>query len=372
MSVTGEVPDSALAAVTGLDGRTQVRSYRLPAVSADTGLLRVAASGVCGTDTAIVREGRLAGPTVLGHHVVGWMVAVGSQAARRWGVGVGDLVALQEYLPCHACRWCAQGEYRMCDRSDIRTGGRRFGTISVAEQPSLWGGNAEFLHLPAETLAHRLPPSMDPARAVWLLPLANAFDWTAEIGALPPGGTVVIIGPGQHGLACVVAARETGAGQVVIVGRTGDQDRLTLATKLGADHTVALNGRDDLNLVLNRLGNDRADLVINTSGAGPELTPALLALAGKRATVVEAGLARGHAPQLDMAALTSRAVALVGARGRSMTAIDRALSSLSSSDGAHPLDSVPSPAISLKGIDAILRPDLPHAQPPAIHPIVRP
>lgn len=362
---------AVLAAVTDAHGRTSTASFALPASTPETGRLEVLASGVCGTDLALVREGRLAEPTILGHHVVGRIAEVGATARRRWGVDAGDLVAVQEYLPCHECRWCLAGEHRMCDRSDIRTGGRRFGMVGVSEPPSLWGGNAQAMHLPREALVHRLPAGTHLERAVWLLPLANAFDWVGEAGRLEPGGSVVVVGPGQHGLTCVVAARELGAEHIVVVGREGDEGRLEIAAKLGADTAVALRPGQAIGSILEAPG-EGADLVVNTSGAGPAFTAGLLALAGKRGTVVEAGLADGTAPELDMVALTSRALRLVGARGRSHAAIDAAAASLAADGAGHPVDVIGSTFIGLDDLDDVLRPDADRPDPLPVHLVVRP
>lgn len=359
----------ALAAVTHPDGTTTVRAYPLPPVGPDTGLLRVGASGVCGTDLALVRDGRVAEPTVLGHHVVGRLDRVGPLAARRWGVTAGDLVAVQEYLPCHVCRWCLAREYRLCDRTDLRSGGRRIGTVAVSRPPMLWGGNAQVMHLPSEALVHRLPPSMPPARAVWLLPLANAFDWTSEAGALRPGESLVVVGPGQHGLTCVVAARAAGAGTIVVVGTPGDEGRLDLARRLGADHAVVADGSSPASAVLPLLGGERADVVVDTSGAGSHLLSALVEMAGKRGRVVEAGLADGG-PALDMGALTARAIAVVGARGRSMAAVERAIASLDTGADPHPLDAVPTEHVGLDQADRVLRPGTGRRR--GVHTVIRP
>jgi threonine dehydrogenase-like Zn-dependent dehydrogenase len=363
------------AAVTDVDGTTSVRSLPIPTIGDDDALIAVEASGICGTDVKLARERQLAAPTILGHHVVGRVRAIGVEASRSWSVDVGDLVAVQEYLPCRSCRWCKQGEFRMCPTSDFRTGGRRVGTVSVAETPSLWGGNAELLYLPPESIVHRLPQGVGISQAVWLLPLANAFDWTVESGGAEDGCTVVIVGPGQHGLACVVAAREVGASNIVVVGRPGDGDRLSLAEKLGG-HQVIAEPAENLASVRELLGSDRADVVVNTSGAGPEFTARLVDLVGKRGTLVEAGVVSGRVA-VDLGALTARAMRIIGCRGRSLSAVDRAMASLDVPGSTHPLELVPSRAVGLSQIQAVLSGDAPDDAAPdahgrAVHTIVIP
>ncbi|MGH9892907.1 MAG: alcohol dehydrogenase catalytic domain-containing protein, partial [bacterium] len=71
----------------------------LPEVGDDDGLLRVEACGLCGTDHELY-TGHLPGPHpfVPGHETVGVIESVGSRASERWGVGVGDRVAVEVFL----------------------------------------------------------------------------------------------------------------------------------------------------------------------------------------------------------------------------------------------------------------------------------
>ncbi|MPZ78695.1 MAG: zinc-binding dehydrogenase [Deltaproteobacteria bacterium] len=193
-------------------------------------------------------------------------------------------------------------------------------------------------------------------RAVWLLPLANAFDWTLEAGRLQKRDVVVIVGPEQHGLACVVAARQADAGTIVLVGTPADGERLALGANLGADHTITATSDSTVGQVRAALNGGAADLIVNTSGAGPELLDTLIKLAGKRARVVESGLARGRAPDFDLETVTARALSVVGARGRSPAAIDRAIDSLDTGGQPHPLDALPTSELGLEHVDAVLRP----------------
>lgn len=175
----GGLPATARASVALPGGGSEVRELAVGGPAEHDGWLRVAASGICGTDVALHAAG-VREPTVLGHHVVGEIAAVGPRAARRWGVEAGDRVVLEEYLPCGSCPTCRTGPYRLCPDTDIWGGGRRIGTVPVTEAPGLFGGNAQYTYLPSNAVLHRLPDTLDEELAAWVLPTPTP--WTGRPG----------------------------------------------------------------------------------------------------------------------------------------------------------------------------------------------
>ena len=227
-------PDHVRAAVSLPDVTTEVRYLDTASATGAVGWLRVESSAVCGTDVSLYQAG-LDWPTVMGHHVVGRITALDPSRALAWRVAVGDLVALEEYLPCLRpdCEECSvRGRYRMCPASDLWKGRRRVGLISSEEGSGLYGGNAEYMQLNGNSIVHKLPGDLDPDLASWTQPFANAVDWTVNAGGAREGSTVVVIGPGYHGVAAVAAARAAGAKRIIAIGRS--YERLEIAEALGA------------------------------------------------------------------------------------------------------------------------------------------
>lgn len=363
------VPDSARAGVALPGARSEVR--RMPTRSArpGEGWLRVASSGICGTDVNLYAQG-LAAPTVLGHHVAGTIAAVADEPGpRRWSGTVGQRVVVEEYLPCGTCRACLAGTYRLCPDTDLWGGGRRIGTIPADEEPGLYGGNAEYLLLPPNAVLHPLPGGLSDELAAWVLPYANALDWTVRAGGVTKGDRVIVLGPGYHGLAVTAAARWAGA-HVVVAGLSRDRARLDIAELLGA-HTVTADSGDELAAGIQRvLGSDPADVVVDTVGPAPHVIAVAVDLLGQGGRLVLTTPKNpAHVP-VDTTAMTRRNLTVTAVRGRRPEAIATALASLA--DGTSRLQLVPSADTTLEGTGAMLGHLAAGTGPETPHVVVRP
>lgn len=355
------LPALARASVALPGGMGEVRSFSLVPPGPEEGWLEVDASGICGTDVGLFAKG-VSEPTVLGHHVVGRVAALGADAAQRRGLAVGDRVVLEEYLPCGQCATCASGPYRLCPETDLWRGGRRVGMIPAAERPGLTGGNAEYTFLPANAVAHRLPAELGDDLAAWVLPYANAIDWITGAGAVRAGETVVVMGPGYHGLAVIAAARRAGAGRVVVTGLARDAERLEIAEALGAELVIAGDSR--------WWESESADVVVDTVGSDPSvLGPAVESLRhGGRLVLTHPK--RPAAVSFDSGLLFRQGLRIAAVRGRSPEAIAAAIDSLTAGDSG--LEVVPAVEVDLDGVADMLGRLATGTGPQSPHVVVRP
>jgi threonine dehydrogenase-like Zn-dependent dehydrogenase len=362
----------ALAAVAVAPLTTELRRLPLPEVGPDDALLRIEIAGICGTDWEIYRResrGRDLGPLILGHENVGHLSAVGDRAAQRWGVGEGDRVALEEFIPCGRCRLCRAGHYRLCDATDSRSslsGVLRYGITPLRIPPSLWGGFAEHLYVHPDSIVHRLDDSIPAELAALVIPISNGVQWVAKEGGLRIGGSVLIQGPGQHGLGCVVAAHHAGASTIVVAGTSRSPGRLALARELGATHTVESDREDVLGAVRDITGGELVDLVVDlTPGAWAPVAAGIEA-ARKLGVVVLAG--SKHGKPLESFAhdtVVRKELTVKGVRGHDQDSVEAAISIIAS--GRYPLERMCTHRFGLDRVDEALRVVGERTDPSAVH-----
>lgn len=115
---------------------------------------------------------------------------------------------------------------------------RIYSYIPLHEQPGLWGAYAQYMYLHPNSIVHPMDASIPASTAVMFNPLGAGFRWAVELPKTSPGDRIVILGPGQRGLASVIAAKEAGASQIIVTGLEADRDKLALARSFGADHTI--------------------------------------------------------------------------------------------------------------------------------------
>ncbi|HCA87729.1 MAG TPA: dehydrogenase [Streptomyces sp.] len=377
MTARGPSERTALAAVALTGGGSEVRAFDMRPCRADDGWLRVESSGVCGTDVSLYAAGP-AGPTVFGHHVHGRIAELGDAAARRWGVLPGDEVVVEEYLPCGDCEQCADDRYRLCHRTDLWAGGRRVGLVPVDEEPSLWGGNAQYMYLPPEAVVHLLPGPLADGLASWVLPLANALDWVLGAGSLQRGETLVVLGPGHHGLAAVAAALHHGAGTVIAAGLPQDRARLETAASLGAGIAPIPDPEDSpaataaaLREHVARVTRGRmADVVLDLTGAGPDSVTHAVGLLAQSGRLVLAGSTATAPATLDTGELTRLNATVRGVRGRAPARVTESISVLRS--GGAGLAKVPTEYVALSEVGDMLDRLAAGKGPATPHVVVRP
>ena len=219
-----------------------------PAVGLGECLVKVRASGICGSDVMEWYRKPKA-PLVLGHEIAAEVVVVGQGVTQ---VAVGDRVFVSHHVPCGKCRYCRAGHETVCDT--LRT---------TNFDP---GGFAEFVRVPAINMAqglYKLPAEVSDDQAVFIEPLACVSRGQRLVG-LPPGGTVLVVGSGIAGLLHIRLAKALGAGKVIATDIV--DYRKQAALRSGAD--VVVDGREDVPAHVKSANGGRfADLVITCTGA---------------------------------------------------------------------------------------------------------
>ena len=278
---------SSISAVLEQIGKIKIKAFPKPSIGPEEGLLKIERAGVCGTDPKIyqgkMKVDRL--PMILGHEIVGTIEEIGQAAAAKYGVQPGDRVVMEATVRCGYCAYCITGKYKFCENATV------YGIKSSCDDaPHLWGAYGRRMYIAPGSIVHRISKDIPAERAVLInAVIANGIDWVRNAGGVTIGDTVVIQGAGQQGLAAVVAARESGAGCIVITGLSRDVERLALAGDFGADVCIDVEREDAVAAVTDLTGGLMADVVVDVTGDGGAIQKSL-DLVKKQGTVVSAGV----------------------------------------------------------------------------------
>lgn len=241
-------------------GRLELMRFERPRIGEDDALLRIEACGICGTDLEVF-DGSipLVGPSIPGHEPVGLIEEIGNLAADRWQVRVGDRVVVQSELACGRCAGCR------AKRACLVSAGT-YGFVPTSVAPALWGGYAELLYLAPGATVHKIDRGIPARHAALYNPLGAGFAWAVEAPGLRLGDTIAIFGPGQRGLACILAARMAGASQILVTG-LGSRDgaKLELARRLGADCIIDVERDDPVARILSETQGAGVDITVDTT-----------------------------------------------------------------------------------------------------------
>jgi threonine dehydrogenase-like Zn-dependent dehydrogenase len=270
--------------------KLEPRELPIPPLEDDTALLRIEACGICGSDYEQF-EGALRTPlpVIPGHEPLGVIEAIGDAAASRWGVDVGDRVAVETMLPCHHCGTCLSGAYHLCPTKRI------YSYVPLDRGHGLHGAYAQYMVLDARSIVHRVDASLPAEIAVMFNPIGAGYRWAVEIPGTGPGDTVLILGPGQRGLASVIAAREAGAAEILVTGLAADARKLALAREFGADHVIDVD-HEDVRARVRELTDGRgADVVLDVSSWATDPVRESIDCVRPGGTVVLAGV-KGFRP----------------------------------------------------------------------------
>lgn len=348
---TGGIRD-ATAMVLESPCQLVLREFRFPEIGDDDALLRVEACGLCGTDHEQYSGVLPAGfAFVPGHESVGVIDRIGARASERWGVALGDRVAVEVFQSCRACEACEGGEYRRCRRHGLRD---MYGFIPVDRAPGLWGGFATYQYLAPDSMVLAVPTALDPVMATLFNPLGAGIRWGSTVPETSAGDVVAVLGPGVRGLSALVAAQEVGAAFVMVTGcGPDDRPRLEMATHFGADLVVDVAMADPVGELVSATGG-LADVVVDVTAKAPAAFAQAVALARPCGTVVVAGT-RGVAetPGFNPDLIVFKELRLLGALGVDTPAYRIALDLLASQ--RYPFESLPHEIASLSGVEALLQ-----------------
>ncbi|MCG3163792.1 MAG: alcohol dehydrogenase [Acidobacteria bacterium] len=250
-------------------GEISVEEVPRPHAGAGEAVIRVTLTTICGTDLHIVRGEYPVKPgLIIGHEPVGIIEEIGPGVT---GYQIGDRVLVGAITPCGQCHACLSGHQAQCGHGGgyEALGGWRFGN-------TINGAQAEYLLVPqAQANLAKIPGELSDEQVVLLADIASTGFAGAESGAIKIGDAVVVFAQGPIGLCATVGAKLMGA--ALVIGVDGDDFRLQMARRMGAD--VALDYRAvDVVEEVRRLTGGGADVSIEALGTQQTFEQALRCL----------------------------------------------------------------------------------------------
>ena len=253
--------------------------------AADDALIRVEATGICGSDLHIY-HGRVPvepGFTI-GHEFVGTVLAAGDDVER---VALGDRVLGTFHTACATCGSCLRGDYHRCRNQRTFGHGSHLGNLQ--------GAQAELLLVPRANLTlRRVPEGMSADVALFAGDVMGTGYHAIAHAGMQAGDTVAVLGLGPVGLCAVQAALAGGAVQVFAVDTVAE--RLEMAASFGATplHLTEADPKKAVRAATDGLG---VDVVVDAVGdPGPLALAVSLARDAGTVSGIGAYAGKGEVP----------------------------------------------------------------------------
>jgi threonine dehydrogenase-like Zn-dependent dehydrogenase len=246
-----------------------VEEVERPHAGTGEAVIRVTLTTICGTDLHIVRGEYPVKPgLVIGHEPVGVIEELGAGVT---GYKVGERVLVGAITPCGQCLACLSGHLSQCGHGEgyEAIGGWRLGN-------TIHGAQAEFVRVPnAQANLAKIPDDVQDEQVVLLSDIASTGFSGAESGGVRIGDTVVVFAQGPIGLCSTVGAKLMGAS--LVIGVDGDETRLKMSRKMGADIVID-HRQQDVVAEVKRLTGGGADVAIEALGTQATFENALRSL----------------------------------------------------------------------------------------------
>jgi L-iditol 2-dehydrogenase len=305
----------ALVKVDKGPGNIAIRDIPKPQIPyEDWVLIKVKASGICGTDIHIWHDKfSYWPPVVLGHEFSGEIVEIVKAVQ---GFKIGDrIVAEPHTMACGRCELCRQGRRQLCE----------------SKRSPGWGIDGSFtdyIVMPS-LLLHHIPNGVPYELAALAEPMAITFHQVLERGRVECQDFVVITGAGPIGILSAFMAKAAGAAKVIITG-TGkcESVRFGLAKELGADHTINVEKENAIDRVIEMTGGKGADVLIETSGAASAIAQSV-EMVKKYGRISAIGITERDMVSLPWNKAINKVIDIYFNMSSSYTAWDRALSLIS-------------------------------------------
>ncbi len=250
--------------------------YPVPKPKCNEALIRITMAGICNTDLEIMK-GYLDFKGVPGHEFVG---IVEKSEEKKWE---GKRVAGEINIGCGVCSYCLSRMKNHCPNRSVLGILKKDGTF------------ADYITLPVSNL-HAIPDSVSDEEAVFIEPIAAAFEISLQVN-IKPGDNVCVLGDGKLGILAGQVLSLTGC-NLTVIGH--HEEKLSILSQIGI-HTS-----------LNEDISDKFDVVVDCTGSPSGLKKSLALAKPKGKVILKTTLAKRE--PVDLNAVVINEIDLIGSR----------------------------------------------------------
>ncbi|TMI72718.1 zinc-binding dehydrogenase [Candidatus Bathyarchaeota archaeon] len=270
--------------------KVAVKDVLIPKLAAGDILVRMEASGICGTDLEKI-EGQLGPGGILGHEVSGTIEKIADNVTDH---KPGERVVAHHHVPCYQCPDCCSGNYTLCNE---------FKKTNI--DPC---GFAEYFRVPQYNVSRGavipLPPELSFEEGAMIEP-ASCCIRAIRRANIKQGDNVLVVGLGPTGLTQIQLLRHATTGKIIASDIV--EARLRLGKKLGADDTInALE--QDVQAHIGNITKDGVDLAIVSTGNEKALSQAFSSVRKGGRILLFGAPSHGASYPLNVSELFSRQI----------------------------------------------------------------
>jgi len=251
--------------------------YPLPEVKENDALIRVTHAGICNTDLEITK-GYMGFNGVLGHEFVG----VVEECAKKEMEGkrvVGEI-----NVPCGKCYYCSNQMPNHCNNRSV---------LGILNKNGVF---ADYTVLPVDNL-HEIPDPVSDEEAVFVEPLAAAFEILEQVDILP-GDKVCVLGDGKLGLLIAQVLSLTNCSLIVVGNHS---EKLSILDEIGIKTKLSFS-----------FSEDEFDIVVDCTGSGSGIKTALQIVKPRGRIILKTTVAKKG--NIDLSSIVIKEITIIGSR----------------------------------------------------------
>lgn len=239
-------------------GKIEYTEVDIPKVSMDEVLVKVMASGICGSDIQRIYEnGAHKMPLIIGHEFSGQVIEVGDPSNKSY---IGKRVGVFPLIPCKACDSCKKGKYELC---------LNYSYLGSRQN----GGFADYVSVPLWNVIE-LPGEVSYEEGAMLEPLAVAVH-AMRRNSLIENQTVVVYGLGTIGLLLSMILIDSGVKDIFVIGNKEFQKQKAISIGIKESHYCDIREYDAVQYILSKTQEQGADIVFECIGRNETISNAI-------------------------------------------------------------------------------------------------